>query len=647
MISAIDSQFRQNESKVQISVALKYLWRFVSPYQGKFILGIILLLLAVPLGQFAIFLTRDVTNNALTAVQLSSNERWETVIRVISIQFCFWLASNLLSVWREVLEWYTSMKSTFDLRIKFYKHLQQLPMSFLSKRTPGEHLYRSTADMVSMFKIGNRIETVTPAGQMPPDSKEVQLSYHYSNDVDPFDPGVMGMITRSMPLFVETLYSLGWGAALLYLIDPLLSICLVLYIIPFSMISYFSFNRVQNAAFRFKANTEIETGVLRDSIAGMRVLKSLGRTRFQLSRYFRAAAKARSAGVNMAWQLVLTQNILQQGMRWLFTASLYLYLAYRIVNGQATIGDWVATALLIEATQMPLQNFVQLLQLLKMQAVPASRIVETMQIEPTLVDKPDAISLAELKGEISFENVDFSYEEGRPALSNLSFTIQTGAYIGIVGPSGAGKSSVANLALRLYAPDSGRVLVDGKDLNNIRLQSYLDQVGTVPQTTYLYSGTVRDNILFGNPYASDSELELAVAQSGLESYVTRHCDGLDSWIEDDANLSGGERQRIGIARALVRNAKLLVLDEATGSLDPATEQTVLETIETVRKDRTVISIAHRLKAVVPCDQIYVLDQGQIVQQGTHTSLISEPGLYKELWSQQSEECEQPNGVPID
>ncbi len=647
MNSSADPTFASSNTKGQIHVALVYLWRFVVPYRGKFFLGILLLLFAVPLGQFAIFLTRDVTNNALTAVQLSSTERWETVIRVISIQFCFWLASNLLSVWREVLEWYTSMKSTFDLRIKFYKHLQRLPMSFLSKRSPGEHLYRSTADMVSMFKIGNRIETVTPAGQMPPDSKEVQLSYHYSNDVDPFDPGVMGMITRSMPLFIETLYALGWGAALLFLIDPFLSVCLIAYIIPFSAISYFSFNRVQHAAFKFKANTEIETGVLRDSIAGMRVLKSLGRTRFQLGNYFHAAGQARTAGVNMAWQLVLTQNVLQQGMRWIFTASLYLYLALRIVKGQATIGDWVATALLIEATQMPLQNFVQLLQLLKMQAVPASRIVETMQIEPTLVDKPNAFHLSDFEGKITFENVEFAYEAGRPALANLSLNIEPGEYIGIVGPSGAGKSSLANLALRLYAPDSGRVMIDGHDLSDIELQSYLDHVGTVPQTTYLYSGTVRDNILFGNPYASDEDLGEAVVRSGLESYVTRHLDGLESWIEDDSNLSGGERQRIGIARALVRNAKILILDEATGSLDPATEQTVLETIETVRLGRTVISIAHRLKAVAPCDRIYVLNEGCVVQQGTHNSLIAEPGLYQELWNQQSEQSGGATGAAND
>lgn len=614
--------------------SLRYLWRFVHPYRGKFVLGLCLLFLAVPLGQFALFLTRDVTNQALTAVQLPSDERWAIVLRVIGLQFVFWLASNVLSVWREVIEWYTSMKSTFDLRIAFYRHLQKLPMSFLSKRTPGEHLYRSTADMVSMFAIGNRIETVTPAGQMPPESKEVRLTYYYSNDVDPYDPGVMGMITRSIPLFLETLYALGWGAALLWLIDPVLAMSLLAYIVPFSTISYLSFSQSQKAALRFKAKTEAETGVLRDSIAGLRVLKALGRTRHQLGNYFHAARIARTSGVGLVWSMVLTQNILQQGMRWAFTASLYLYQAHRILLGQATLGDWIATALLIEAAQMPLQNFVQLLQLLKMQAVPASRIVETLQVEPTLLDKPVPVRIGEVIGSIGFENVTFSYNEGRPALHDVSLDIQPGEYVGIVGPSGAGKSSLVNLILRLYAADSGRVLIEGHDVLDIELQSFLDQVGTVPQTTYLYAGTIRENILFGNPFATDEEVDTAVKMAGLSPYVERHELGLETLVEEGSTVSGGERQRIGIARALVRNPRLFLLDEATGSLDPATEQTVLETVEHLRKGRTVVTIAHRLKAVVPCDRILVLDAGRIVQQGTHDQLVGVPGLYQDLWRRQ-------------
>lgn len=596
-----------------------------------------MLLVAVPLGQFAIFLTREVTNTALTAVQLSSEERWSIVLRIIGLQFAFWLSSQLISVMREVIEWYTSMKSTFDLRIAFYKHLQRLPMAYLSKRTPGEHLYRATSDMASMFVIGNRLETVTPAGQMPPESKEVKMTYHYSQDVDPFDPGVMGMITRSMPIMLETLYALGWGAALLYLIDPWIALALLIYIVPFYLISSASFKKTQESAHLFKSLTEVETGVLRDSIAGLRVLKAFGRTRHQLSRYYRAAANARSAGVGMVGRLALGQSVYQQGIRWLFTFSLYLYQANKIVQGQATIGDWIATALLIEAAQMPLQNFVLVLQLLRMQAVPASRIAETLSQEQTLADRPNAQRLTSFSGEVAFQDVKLSYDGQRNALDGVSFAVKPGEYIGVVGSSGAGKSSLANLIVRLYAANSGSVKVDGVDILDVELQSYLDQVGVVPQTTYLYAGTIRENILFGDPKATDERLEQAVAMSGLKSYVERHDEGLDTIVEEGTTISGGERQRIGIARAIIRDPKLLIMDEATGSLDPATEQVVLETVETLRSGRTILTIAHRMKAVQNCDRILVLDNGKIVQEGTHDQLINVDGPYKNLWQEQEGE----------
>lgn len=613
---------------------LKRLWKFVRPYQYKFFLALFFLLLAVPLGQMAIFLTRDLTNQALAATGLTSEERWETVIRVITIQFGFWVASNLLSVWREVLEWYVSIRSTFDLRLAYYRHLLRLPMSFLSKRTAGEHLYRTTADMVSMFRIGSRLETATPAGQLPPDSKEVQLTFYYSNDVDPFDPGVMGILSRSVPLVIETLYSLCWGVALLYLIDPVLSLALAFYIVPFALVSHFSFLKVQKTAFEFKTLTEIETGVLRDSIAGLRVVKSLGRNAFQAIRYFQAARNARVQGVKMVASLILTQNVYQQSLRWAFTASLYLYLAKRIVDGHATIGDWVATALLIEAAQMPLQNFVQLTQLFKMQSIPASRILSTLDVEPNLQDKPDALALTELQGKIEFENVSFSYEPGRQALSGVSFTVKPGEYVGLVGPSGAGKSSIANLILRLYAPDAGVVKADGHNLLDLKVDSYLEHVGVVPQITNLYAGTIADNIRFGRPHASDEEVLAAAEKAGLLPYLERQPDGLDTWVEEGFTMSGGERQRVGIARTLIRKPKLLLLDEATANLDPETEFGILETLSQIRGEMAIISIAHRLHAVAACDLVIVLRSGEVVQQGTPDELIAQPGLFQDLWVQQ-------------
>jgi ABC-type multidrug transport system fused ATPase/permease subunit len=602
----------------------------VRPYRGKFFLAIALLLLAVPLAQFALFLTRDVTNKALLATNLTVDERWNIVLRIVALQAVFWLASAILSTWREVLEWYSSMRSTFDLRLAFYRHLHRLPMSFLSRRAPGEHLFRSTTDMVSMFRATG-------------DGKEVAMAF-YSNDVDPYDPGIMGMIVRTVPMLVETVYGLAWGAALLFLIDPVLSLALVLYVVPFSVISHHMFNRVRRTAFGFKARTEYETGVLRDSIAGLRTLKAFGRLRYQLGNYFATAARTRRRGIQMAGEMVLTQNLVQGGMKWAFSTGVYVYVAFRILRGQATLGDWLATFLLVEAAQFPLEKFVQLIQLIRMQLVPAQRVLETLDAKPTLADVPGAVKVPALRGELRFDKVEFAYEEGRPALRGIDVTIRPGEYVGIVGPSGAGKSSLIALALRLYGADGGRVLVDGHDLREVQLQSYLDQVGTVPQLTTLYTGTLADNILFGNPWATEEELWNAVRLSGIEGFANRMPDGIFTEVEEGGSLSGGERQRVGIARALVRNPKILFLDEATASLDPATEDAVLRSVDGLRQGLTIVSIAHRLKAVVGCDRILVMEAGRVVQDGSHQELLTQDGLYRRLWEEQASDLYATGGA---
>lgn len=605
----------------QMLRVLRRFWRFVRPYRGKFFLAIAMLLIAVPLAQFALFLTRDVTNQALLAVNLTADERWNIVLTIVGLQASFWLASALLATWREVLEWYCSMRSTFDLRLAFYRHLHRLPLSFLSRRTPGEHLYRSTTDMVSMFRSSR---------------DGVAMSW-YSNDVDPFDPGIMGMIVRTVPLVVETVYSLAWGAALLYLIDPTLSVMLVAYVVPFAVFSHLMYNRVRRTAFGYKLRTEIETGVLRDSIAGLRTLKAFGRLPFQLVRFVRAATRSRRRGLHQIFQLVMTQNVLQAGMRWTFATCIYVFVAVRVMQGEATIGDWVATFLLVEAAQEPLEKFVQLLQLMRMQMVPAQRVLETMDVEPDLEDPPNAPKVPPLQGEIAFEGVQFSYAPGRPALKGIDFTIRPGEYVGIVGPSGAGKSSLVALLLRLYGADQGRILIDGNDVRKVELQSVLEQVGTVPQMTYLYTGTIADNVLFGDPRATEADLLRAVRQAGVADFAARFPAGLETEIGEGATISGGERQRIGIARALIRNPKVLILDEATASLDPATEDAILRTVDGMREGRTILSIAHRLKAVSGCDRILVLQEGEIVQIGSHAELVDQPGLYRQLWEEQNRE----------
>ncbi|MGV3618125.1 MAG: ABC transporter ATP-binding protein [Fimbriimonas sp.] len=612
-------------------------WRFVRPYRGKFFLGLAMLFLAVPLGQFALFLTRDVTNRALLATNLTVDERWNTVLRIVALQAAFWLASAVLSTWREVLEWYCSMRSTFDLRLAFYRHLHRLPLSFLSRRAPGEHLFRATADMVSMFRVAGRPPVPTASGQSPQDSKEVAIAW-YSNDVDPYDPGMMGLITRTLPMMVETLYSLAWGAALLFLIDPALSAMLLAYIVPFTLLSRKAFDRIRHTAFAVKAGTEYETGVLRDSIAGLRTLKGFGRLKYQRLRYQQAATATRRRGIQQFFQMVMAQNVLQMGMKWAFSAIVYTYLAYRVMTGRATLGDWVATFLLVESAQAPLENFIQLTQLVKMQLVPAQRILETLDEKPTLEDRPGAPKMPPIRGEIQYEAVEFAYLPEKPVLRGVDLTIQPGEFVGIVGPSGAGKSSLVSLVLRLYGVTGGHVRVDGHDVREVELQSLLDQIGTVPQLTSLYTGTILENVTFGDPWATEEDVARAIQLSGVADFIQRQPEGLETEVGEGGSLSGGERQRIGIARALIRRPKILILDEATASLDARTEDEVLRSIEGLRAGMTILSIAHRLKAVVNCDRIVVMQNGQIVQIGSHRELVAQEGLYRDLWREQANEA---------
>jgi ABC-type multidrug transport system fused ATPase/permease subunit len=237
---------------------------------------------------------------------------------------------------------------------------------------------------------------------------------------------------------------------------------------------------------------------------------------------------------------------------------------------------------------------------------------------------------------LQFSNVSFSYEPGRPVLKNLSLDIAGGEYVGIVGPSGAGKSSMIALALRLFRAESGSIRYDGHEVNDIRLQSLLEQTATVPQLTTIYSGTILENVMFGDPWANPESLERAIDQSGVSLFADRLPQGLNTELGEGHSISGGERQRIGIARALVREPRILFLDEATASLDPTTEDGVLRSIEALRSQLTIVSIAHRLKAVASCDRIVVLDAGEIVQIGSHEELVAVPGLYRDLWREQAQ-----------
>lgn len=302
------------------------------------------------------------------------------------------------------------------------------------------------------------------------------------------------------------------------------------------------------------------------------------------------------------------------------------------------IGDLFAYTLYVNFFMQPIKRLTNITQQLQDGATGFERFLEIMNIEPDIVDKEDAAELAEPQGEIQFENVSFSYKNGEErVLSNINLTIEKGKTVAIVGPSGAGKSTLCHLIPRFYEIDDGRIMIDGTDIRDIRLKSLRANIGLVQQDVFLFTGTIKDNILYGKPSASEEEVTEAAKKARIHDFIMTLPNGYDTYIgEKGVMLSGGQKQRISIARIFLKNPAILILDEATSALDNETEALVQESLNDLSRGRTSLIIAHRLSTVKNADEILVLTNEGIVEKGKHQELLSQDGLYSQLYNSQFE-----------
>lgn len=312
------------------------------------------------------------------------------------------------------------------------------------------------------------------------------------------------------------------------------------------------------------------------------------------------------------------------------------YGSYLIVNGSITSGNFVSfiTALIMLYT--PIKGIGKNFNNVQVSFLAIERIVEILDTEPSITDKPDAKTLQGVKKEIAFKNVDFGYLPDVKVLRNINLKIKAGSTVAFVGNSGGGKTTIVNLLPRFYDVAEGSVAIDGIDVRDYMLQSLRDNVAVVFQDNFLFSGTIRDNILLGKPDATETEIRKALQMAYLEDFVNNQEDGLDTDIgERGSALSGGQRQRLAIARAMIKNAPVVILDEATSALDNKSEAVVQKAIDNLMQDRTVFIIAHRLSTIQNADMIVVLNNGEIVETGTHDTLITkENGAYQALYNAQ-------------
>lgn len=315
-----------------------------------------------------------------------------------------------------------------------------------------------------------------------------------------------------------------------------------------------------------------------------------------------------------------------------------------VLGGSLSIGSLVAFVVIVEAVNQSLYDiFRRSLPHMLAAAGGIRHIDELLAEKPQIIDAPNALILTSLTEAIEFEQVSFSYTAEKNHLDSLTLNIEAGQYVAFVGPSGAGKSTILNLLMRFYDVGAGRLTFDGQDVRQINQDSLRGQIGVVLQETFLFNTSIRENIRIANLEATDSDIIAAAQAAELHEFILSLPQGYDTLVGSEAGgrLSGGQRQRIAIARAILRNPAILIFDEATAALDAHTAEAIQATIEALARQRTVIATAHHLAAVINADQIYVLDQGRLVQQGRHGDLVDQDGLYAQLWHLQNDPENKP------
>jgi len=512
------------------------------------------------------------------------------------------LAILIISVFSQVIGYVRSYVLRFvgqrlilDLRRKLFRHLQHLSMSFYDERRTGKILSRLMADVASVQQL------VT--GQ----------SLQLLSDI---------VVFFSLIVLLLTLY-------------PLRLVVVALAMLPFHVITYYAFKgKVEEASRKVRRRTAAVYGSASEVIRGTKLVKAYTAETRESQAF---VSELRDLFELRFWQGELSQwwSIVATCVQNVGRIAVYWYAGMAVVKGDLSIGYFVAYTSYVWMLYRPVQSFIQLANQLIPALVGVERVFQILDMEPEVKDAEEPHTIQRIKGEVEFKDVCFSYHEGEEVLHNISFHVNPGEAVAFVGPSGSGKTTLANLIARFYDVTSGQILIDGTDIRKIKLKNYREQLGAVLQETYLFSGTIEDNIRYGNPEVSMEAVEEAAKQANAYDFIMEFPKGFKAEIgEAGVRLSGGQRQRIAIARAILRDPRILILDEATSSLDTASELLIQEALDRLMKGRTTFIIAHRLSTIKNADKIIVLDNGRIQQIGTHNELLNQEGLYKQLYEPQ-------------
>ncbi len=480
-----------------------------------------------------------------------------------------------------------------DMRQQLFDHYEKLSFSYYSRNNSGQMMSKLVSDL---FDIA-------------------EFAHHGPEN-----------------LFISVVKILG-SFIFLFLINWRLALPLVVLVLCMFVFSFRQNQRMQETFMENRRKIGDVNSSLQDTLSGIRVVQSFAneeieRKKFQKSNHAFLLSKRDNyscMGNFMGW------NLFFQGMMYLVTL---VFGGYLIAQGLMDVTDLAMYALYIGIFISPIQILVELIEMMQKGLAGFRRFLDVMETEPEITDAPDAKPLTDVKGRVRYDDVSFHYsDDDTPVLSHVSFEIPAGKSVALVGPSGSGKTTICSLLPRFYDVTGGRITIDGKDVRTLTLKSLRSQIGMVQQDVYLFSGTIRENIAYGKPGASDEEIIEAARRANIHDFISELPDGYDTFVgERGARLSGGQKQRISIARVFLKNPPVLILDEATSALDNESERWIQKSLEELSAGRTTITIAHRLSTIRNADEIIVITEDGIAERGTHESLMKQNGIYARYYN---------------
>ena len=559
---------------------------YIKPYKKRLAAAVVCIIMAAGANLYLPWIIKDMIDDVLMSKDmLMLNLIAAGILVVMFTRGVFYYGQSYLVS-------YVGQRVIIDVRSMLFRKFQKMPLSYYDRQQTGTVMSYITNDVSAMQSaiVDNLIELVTESS----------------------------ILIGSLAMMIY----LDWKLSLLTLMTiPLVGFAMKIF-----------GRKLKRSSTVIQERAAEITSLLQESISAIRVVKSFVRETYEIRRFeeqnwknFQAAMK------NVKLSSLLTPTV--EFLAAIAVTFIVWFGGYEVVNEVITAGELVAFLTYAVNLANPVKRLSRVYAAIQRAMAAADRVFEVMDLDEKITDVPGAKPLPPIKGQVEFKDITFSYKEGQPALQHISLKAEPGQMIALVGPSGSGKSTIANLIPRFYDVDSGTITIDGHDIRQVTADSLREQIGLVPQETMLFSTTVMENIRYGRLDATDEEVVEAARAANAEEFIKDLPEGYDTRLgERGLNLSGGQRQRLAIARAILKNPRVLILDEATSALDTESEKIVQDALDKLMMGRTSFVIAHRLSTIFNADQIFVVENGHLREHGTHEELLAAGGLYSNLYN---------------